>query len=111
MRLALISDTHGNEVALKAVLDGIQRTGADQIVCPGDVATLGPKPGAILEMLGQLGKAPTLLHHAEYSVVESKTSSININLRRVALDMHALRQAVAASDNPLRGMLLQQYSA
>ena len=42
MRLALISDIHGNALALRAVFDDIRRTGADRIVCLGDVTTLGP---------------------------------------------------------------------
>ena len=44
MRIALISDLHANEVALAAVLADIARVGVDQIVCLGDVATLGPHP-------------------------------------------------------------------
>lgn len=54
MRVALISDIHANEVALRAVLDDISRTGVDQIVCLGDVATLGPRPSSILETLHDL---------------------------------------------------------
>jgi predicted phosphodiesterase len=49
VRIALISDLHGNEVALTAVLDSIGRAGVDQIVCLGDVATLGPRPGFVLQ--------------------------------------------------------------
>jgi len=41
MRVALLSDIDGNDVALRAVLADIRRHGVDQIVCLGDVATLG----------------------------------------------------------------------
>jgi len=51
MRVALLSDIHGNDVAFRAVLGEINRHGADQIVCLGDVATLGPNPRATLELL------------------------------------------------------------
>jgi predicted phosphodiesterase len=37
-RIALISDIHANEVALRAVLAEIHRTGVDQVICLGDVA-------------------------------------------------------------------------
>ncbi|MBT4091189.1 MAG: hypothetical protein HOE30_22115 [Deltaproteobacteria bacterium] len=37
MRIALISDIHANEVALKAVLKDIAQNGVDQIVCLGDI--------------------------------------------------------------------------
>ena len=36
MRLALVSDIHGNLPALEAVVEDIRRRGADQIVCLGD---------------------------------------------------------------------------
>ena len=36
MRLALVSDIHGNLAALEAVAEDIRRRGADQIVCLGD---------------------------------------------------------------------------
>jgi predicted phosphodiesterase len=51
MRLAFISDLHGNEQALRAVLKDIAAGGVDQVICLGDVATLGPRPEAVLEQL------------------------------------------------------------
>ena len=51
MRLALISDIHGNALALRAVFDDIRRTGADSIVCLGDVTTLGPEPEECLAQI------------------------------------------------------------
>jgi predicted phosphodiesterase len=36
VRLAVISDVHGNRLALDAVLDDIAREGADAVVCLGD---------------------------------------------------------------------------
>jgi predicted phosphodiesterase len=242
MRLALISDLHANRVALRAVLDDIERLGVDRIVCLGDVATLGPQPRAVIEMLRELectcilgnhdafmldpdlihtyteapviveavdwcrrqlaaadldflrtfrpglelrldtgcgallfhgsprshmedilattppddldrlldgrlaevmagghthiqmlrqhrgallvnpgsvglpfkeyvnGGAPTLLAHAEYATVEATAGVVSVDLRRVPVDRQALRQAVAACDNPLRSTLLEQYA-
>lgn len=55
MRIALISDIHANEIALHAVLDDMEQIGVDQMVCLGDVATLGPAPGAVLQTLQTLG--------------------------------------------------------
>jgi len=42
MRVALISDLHGNAAALEAVLQGVARVGVDRTICLGDTATLGP---------------------------------------------------------------------
>ncbi len=240
--MALISDLHGNELALEAVLDDLARTGVDRIVCLGDVATLGPRPGAVLARLRALGCAcilgnhdeflldpqlvhtytelpiiveavdwcrrqlssseldfvrtfqagleialddqatltlfhgsprshmedllattppdeldrlldgrsttvmagghthiqmlrqhrgsllvnpgsvglafkeyvsggpPTVLAHAEYATVESRDGVVEVSLRRVPLDRRALREAAAASDNPMRSVLEQQYA-
>ncbi|MEM0983355.1 MAG: metallophosphoesterase family protein [Planctomycetota bacterium] len=44
MPTAVISDIHGNAVALRAVLDDIKSKGIDRIVCLGDVIGYGPDP-------------------------------------------------------------------
>jgi len=44
MRVAVISDIHGNHHALRAVLDAIGRERADAIWCLGDLVGYGPKP-------------------------------------------------------------------
>jgi putative phosphoesterase len=44
MRLAVISDMHGNDVALEAALRDIDKQGVDQIVCLGDTIQGGPQP-------------------------------------------------------------------
>jgi predicted phosphodiesterase len=49
--VALISDLHGNALALDAVLAAIASDGADEIVCLGDTATLGPRPREVLARL------------------------------------------------------------
>jgi predicted phosphodiesterase len=55
MRVGLISDVHGNAIALDAVLAEIAAHPVDQLVCLGDVATLGPSPSEVLERLMRLG--------------------------------------------------------
>lgn len=60
VRIALISDLHGNEVALAGVLKDIARVGVDTTVCLGDVATLGPNPRGVLSMLRGL-KTPCIM--------------------------------------------------
>src|SRR6266545_7422740 len=48
VRVGLISDIHGNRLALDGVLAGLEREEVDQIVCLGDVA-VAPQPGEALE--------------------------------------------------------------
>lgn len=54
MRIAIISDIHGNLVALKTVLDALEAEHVDQIVCLGDVATFGPRPRQVIARLKDL---------------------------------------------------------
>jgi len=60
MRIALLSDIHGNHIALTAVLEDVNQQSVDRIVCLGDVATLGPAPVHTLKILKEL-KCPCIL--------------------------------------------------
>jgi putative phosphoesterase len=51
MRVAVISDLHGHDVALEAVLADAARAGVDGHVCLGDVVDLGPRPGEVVDRL------------------------------------------------------------
>jgi predicted phosphodiesterase len=58
MRIALLSDIHGNEIALRAVLEDIAaRGGADAYWILGDLVALGPQPVRVLEILSGLPNA------------------------------------------------------
>ncbi|MFV2055471.1 MAG: metallophosphoesterase [Thiohalomonadales bacterium] len=63
MRIALLSDIHGNDIALQAVLDDIKKHAVDRIICLGDVATLGPSPIRTLQMLRDLNCSCILGNH------------------------------------------------
>jgi putative phosphoesterase len=69
MRIALISDIHGNGTALEAVLTDIGQQNVDSIVCLGDVATLGPQPREVLERIRELG-CPCILGNHESALFE-----------------------------------------
>jgi hypothetical protein len=56
-RVALISDIHGNAVALDAVLADIARRRVDEVVCLGDVAMGAPQPREVLARLRDLSCA------------------------------------------------------
>jgi predicted phosphodiesterase len=51
MKLALISDIHGNLPALEAVLKKIDALGADAIVCMGDLVGYGPQPNEVIDLV------------------------------------------------------------
>lgn len=55
MRIAVISDVHGNIFALEAVLKDIARRGADVTVNLGDLAFKGPAPSECVGLVRGLG--------------------------------------------------------
>jgi putative phosphoesterase len=55
VRLALISDIHGNCVALDAVLADLPGRAVEEVVCLGDVAAGGPQPHEVIARLRGLG--------------------------------------------------------
>ena len=55
MRIALLSDIHGNLIALESVLAELAKESPNQIVCLGDIVEGGPQPHAVLERLQRLG--------------------------------------------------------
>lgn len=74
MRLALISDQHGNDVAFRAALEDVERLGVEEIVCLGDVVQGGTEPAQTLERLASLG-CETVLGNADAFLLEVPADS------------------------------------
>lgn len=55
MRIAFVSDMHGNDIAFEAVVTELERESFDEIICLGDVAQGGPQPGDVIDRLRRLG--------------------------------------------------------
>jgi putative phosphoesterase len=69
MRLALISDQHGNDVAFRAALEDVERLEVEEIVCLGDVVQGGSEPTQTLDRLASLG-CETVLGNADAFLLE-----------------------------------------
>ncbi len=63
MRIAVISDIHGNATALRQVLKDIESCKADQVICLGDNIGYGPEPEAVVSMLRQMNIASVMGNH------------------------------------------------
>lgn len=50
-RLAIISDIHGNRVALEEVLSDIDQRNIDAVVCLGDIVGYGPESAACVDLV------------------------------------------------------------
>jgi predicted phosphodiesterase len=64
MKLIVISDIHGNCVALDAVLADIQHESGDQIICLGDAVQGGPQPAEVVQRLRERG-CPVVMGNAD----------------------------------------------
>ena len=64
MRIAVISDIHGNNFALEHVLADIKTQKVDQIVCLGDAIQGGPQPGETVGNLRALN-CPIVMGNAD----------------------------------------------
>jgi predicted phosphodiesterase len=71
MRVAVISDIHGNQVALDAVLGDLQAHPADQIVCLGDAIQGGPQPAQVVTRLRELA-CPVVMGNADAWLLSGK---------------------------------------
>ena len=69
MHVAIISDIHGNQVALEAVLEDLARqTGVDHLVIAGDLCLNGPCPREVLEIVQGLD-CPVIQGNVDLEVV------------------------------------------
>jgi predicted phosphodiesterase len=55
MRLAIVSDIHGNLTALEAVIADLERRGVDRVLQGGDLALAGCRPAEVVDRVRELG--------------------------------------------------------
>lgn len=54
MKLGVVADIHGNDVALRAVLEDAARFGVERWWALGDLVLFGPRPAEVLQILQEL---------------------------------------------------------
>jgi putative phosphoesterase len=54
LKIAIIADIHGNQIALEEVLTNIQKQGIDQYIVLGDIVMGGPEPASVLQTIKSL---------------------------------------------------------
>lgn len=74
MRVAVISDMHGNDFAFGLVEADIQNQKVDQIVCLGDAVQGGPQPAQVVQRLRRL-KCPVVMGNADAWLVSGEETA------------------------------------
>lgn len=81
MRIALLSDVHGNYEALQVVLAEVKRLGIDTSYSLGDAVGYGPEPEACVETLRRETEVSLLGNHDAAVVGRTSTDDFNDNAR------------------------------
>lgn len=71
MRIAILSDIHANLEALQAVIDDLNRTKPDTVICLGDMIGYGPEPEEVIRLIQHKGYISILGNH-EAAITEPK---------------------------------------
>ena len=95
MRIALLSDIHGNTIALDAVLADIQRQGVDEYWLLGDYVAIGHDPLGALERLSKLPNAHFIHGNTDRYVTSDESPKEWIE--GVKNDINQLPQLVAVT--------------
>lgn len=105
MRIAIISDIHGNAVALDTVLAELESEQPDRIICLGDVAATGPQPREAVERLRELG-CPTVMGNADASLLDPQVGgSADPDTQKIEeIDLWCAKQLSATDLDYLRGL-------
>jgi predicted phosphodiesterase len=76
MRVALLSDIHGNLVALEAALGDLATQEVEQVVCLGDIALSGPQPHECVALIHALG-CPTVMGNCDDSALRMRDHTLD----------------------------------
>ena len=87
MRVGLISDVHGNRLALDAVLAELERDEVDSIVCLGDVAA-GPQPREALERVREID-CPVVLGNWDAAFISGEMPPATDRIATMVNEIHA----------------------
>ena len=94
MKIAIISDIHGNMQALDAVLENIKKENCEKIFCLGDLAMAGPQPAQTINKIREL------MGKTDFTIIQGNTDELIADCDNQCL--HMLRQ-----NNPIMANALE----
>ena len=74
MRIAVISDMHGNDLAFAVAEADIKKQHVDQIVCLGDAIQGGPQPAEVVQRLRRLN-CPVVMGNADAWLISGEETA------------------------------------
>lgn len=92
MKIAIISDIHGNKLALDTVLEDIQKNGCDKIFCLGDIAMAGYDPNYTIEKCMELEG----LMGRNFAIIQGNTDKLIANYSDSCFDKVSEKSAPMA---------------
>lgn len=78
MRIAVLSDIHGNLPALEKVFDDLRFTSPDLVVCAGDLVDYGPHPNEVVDFIRNVGIPCVMGNHDEAVGYERRVEELKI---------------------------------
>ncbi len=91
MKIAVISDIHGNMEALDAVLNDIDAENCNKIFCLGDIALAGPEPSAVIDRIQELSQSD------DFSLIQGNTDEMLSEFSQEVYDFLAESNSVMAN--------------
>ncbi len=73
MKIAIISDIHGNKQALESVLKNIEKENCQKIFCLGDLAMAGPEPEKTIEKIRNISNTK------DFEIIQGNTDEMIAN--------------------------------
>lgn len=90
MKIAVISDIHGNMQALAAVLEDIKKENCDKIFCLGDLAMAGPQPSETIEKIKSLGNLTIIQGNTDEMIANCDNQILHLLEENNPIMAHAL---------------------
>lgn len=109
MRLGVIADIHGNDVALRAIVDDASRWPVDRWWVLGDLVLFGPRPAEVLGLLQDLPGVAMLRGNTDRYVLTGEQPDPHATAAAAAarVDLVERYAAMAAAIGWTRGVLTQ----
>ena len=99
MKIAIISDIHGNLDALESVLSDIEKENCSKIFCLGDIAMAGPEPSKTIS------KIHALIQTKDFHIIQGNTDSMlsvfSFDTHKAILDVNSVMASAYLADSEL----------